>query len=147
MKLAGYIDTAEGWHNIRRKCAERLKNGVSVIIWPEGHRSRDGQMGRFRKGAFQLAVETGYPIQPVCIIGSGDILLPGERLLSPGRVKLVILDPILPSREGDLQARISGIRQQTTDAITFCLARHNSTPSKRYRQGPESTLVVPDSTN
>lgn len=126
MKLAGYINIADGWENIRKQCAKMLDEKVSIIIWPEGHRSRDGTMGRFRKGAFQLAVETGYPIQPVCIIGSGDILQPGEKLFSPGRVKLVILEPIYPSGEGDAQLRIFELRRRSFAAIESCLFEHSS---------------------
>ena len=138
MKLAGYINISDGWDTLRQKCRQRLEKGVSVIIWPEGHRSRNGKIGRFRKGAFQLAVETGYPIQPVCIFGSGDVLLPGERFLSPGRVRLRLLAPIYPARKGDLQTRTLELRRQSFEAIERCLAEYG--PDSGY---PACSLLTP----
>jgi len=127
MRWAGYIDIADGWKNIRNQCIDRLTAGSSITIWPEGHRSRDGRLGRFRKGAFQLAVETGYPIQPICIIGSADIMSPGERVLSPGRVKIIILDPLFPDKDiPDLQTSTSQLCQQCVDAIELCLKEHHN---------------------
>ena len=96
MRFAGYINAEDGWDEIREKGADLLNSGSSLTIWPEGHRSRDGRLGRFRKGAFALAVETGYPVVPVCILGSGEILSPGKRFLSPGKVRLILHDPVYP---------------------------------------------------
>lgn len=140
MKMAGYINTADGWEEIRRKCTRRLNDGVSVIIWPEGHRSRDGKMGRFRKGAFQLAAETGYPLQPVCIVGSGDIMRPGARWLSPGRVQLILLDPIYPAGDKEnLSTRINTLRQQTIEALNSCLKNERSSSPINYREDRHAT--------
>ncbi len=127
MKLAGYINTNDGWESIRKQCAGRLADGASISIWPEGHRSRTGLLGRFRKGAFQLSVETGYPIQPICIIGSGAIMSPGERVLSPGKVKLVLLEPIYPdTKDVDPHYSITNLRKKTLAAIELCLQEHQN---------------------
>lgn len=127
MKIAGYVNTADGWNLISRQCAKLLTEGVSIIVWPEGHRSRDGKLGRFRKGAFQLSAETGYPLQPVCILGSEKILYPGTRLLNPGRVTLILLDPIYPNtKDKDKNIKINNLRQKSFDAIRECI-QHFST--------------------
>lgn len=121
MKLAGYVNTLDGWETIQQRCTKMLENRVFVTIWPEGHRSRDGKLGRFRRGAFQLAVESGFPIQPVFIEGSDKVLKPGKRFLTPGSVNLILLDPIYPTAlEGDLETRVATLRQQAYDAIYSC---------------------------
>jgi 1-acyl-sn-glycerol-3-phosphate acyltransferase len=96
MRLAKYINANEGWKEVCRKGEEVLRSGCSLIIWPEGHRSRNGRLSRFKNGAFALAVETGYPVLPVCIIGSRRLLPPGKKYMSPSQIRLIVLDPIYP---------------------------------------------------
>lgn len=112
MRLAGYINAGNGWDELRRQGAKLLRSGSSLTIWPEGHRSRDGSIGRFKKGAFLLAAETGYPVTPVCILGSGHILPPGKRFFSPGRVRMILLDPVYPDRQGDQQQQAVVLRDK-----------------------------------
>jgi len=101
MQKAGYANTEEGWEEVRKKCSKLIKAGSSVTIWPEGHRSRDGSINRFKSGAFNLAIELGVPIIPVCIVGSGRVLPPGQILLSPGQVDLHVLKPMFSEQLGD----------------------------------------------
>jgi 1-acyl-sn-glycerol-3-phosphate acyltransferase len=117
MRLARYIDANEGWEKVCQKSAALLRSGVSIIIWPEGHRSRDGSLGRFKNGAFALAVQTGFPILPVCILGSEKLLPPGKRLLSPSRIKLLLLDPIYPNPHNNQLEEIIRLRNQAYRVI------------------------------
>lgn len=107
MRLAGYANAANGWEEVCRKGKQLLESGSSVTIWPEGSRSRNGSLGRFKNGAFSLAVEAKVPIVPVCIIGAAKVLSPGERFLNPARVKLKVLAPEYPDStlSGDKQKR------------------------------------------
>ena len=116
MRLANYIDATEGWENVYQKGAAVLRSGASLIIWPEGHRSRDGRLGRFKNGAFALSVKTGYPLLPVCILGSGEFLPPGKRLITPSLVKMVLLDPIYPNLQNDPEREIIRLRN-TVEAV------------------------------
>lgn len=100
MRLSGYANSEKGWQEVRRRSLAMFADGCSVTIWPEGHRSRNGTLGRFRNGAFSLAMESGYPVVPVCILGSGKILPPGRRFLRCGHVKLIVLPPIFPDLSG-----------------------------------------------
>ncbi len=96
MRLAGYIDAAKGFQHVKEKAAELLSQGCSLIVWPEGHRSRDGRLGRFKNGAFVVADLAQTGVVPVCIDGSGKVMPPGSRLLSPGRITVSLMPPVFP---------------------------------------------------
>jgi 1-acyl-sn-glycerol-3-phosphate acyltransferase len=72
----------------------KLVNGTSVVIFPEGTRSLNGELGAFKKGAFKLAIDLGLPILPITITGTKDILPSGTIDLKPGRVSMIIHQPI-----------------------------------------------------
>lgn len=75
--------------------ASRLTaNGLSLIVFPEGTRSRDGRVGRFKGGSFYLALESGLPVVPLSIVGSRHVMLKGRLATYPGHVRLVIHEPI-----------------------------------------------------
>jgi 1-acyl-sn-glycerol-3-phosphate acyltransferase len=75
--------------------ARLLRDGVSIYLAPEGTRSRDGKIGRLKKGGFHLALGTGAPIVPVAIRGTIDILPRGAKVMRSGqRVSVQIGAPI-----------------------------------------------------
>ena len=74
-----------------RIAAER---GYSLIIFPEGTRSRDGDLLRFKKGAFRIAIDAGLPILPVVLEGTDRVSKPGSKLFYPGEASVTILEPI-----------------------------------------------------
>ena len=75
--------------------ASRLTaQGLSLIVFPEGTRSRDGRVGPFKGGSFYLALEAGLPVVPVSIAGSRRVMLKGRLATYPGRVRLVVHPPI-----------------------------------------------------
>jgi 1-acyl-sn-glycerol-3-phosphate acyltransferase len=87
--------------------ARRIRNGVSVALFPEGTRSNEAPMGTFKRGSFKLAVEAGAPVVPVSLIGLRSVTGPGR--IMPGKV-LVKIHPALLTGEGpdaveDLAAR------------------------------------------
>lgn len=75
----------------------RTKPDFSVLVLPEGTRTRDGKLGPFKRGAFILAVEAGLDLLPMVQIGAGRINHKGSRLICPGRVDVVIGPPISPA--------------------------------------------------
>ena len=121
MRFAGYVDANEGWDMVSRKGAAMLQSGTSLIIWPEGHRSRDGSLGRFKNGAFALAVQTGFPLLPICIIGAGKFMAPGKSILTPSRIKMILLDPIYPDSNNDPEQEIIKMRNTTRQVILQAL--------------------------
>jgi 1-acyl-sn-glycerol-3-phosphate acyltransferase len=62
------------------KAIERLKEGYTLIIYPEGTRSRDGQMREFKPGVAKLHLESGVPVLPVAIKGTYELMPPGQKL-------------------------------------------------------------------
>jgi len=78
-----------------------LKKGISVMIFPEGTRSMNGQPGFFKRGAFQLAIEANVPILPLVVHGTGGIF-PKHSLIFRGKnnIFLKVLDPVRPESFG-----------------------------------------------
>jgi 1-acyl-sn-glycerol-3-phosphate acyltransferase len=80
------------------KGAEFLKQGYSTVIFPEGTRSKTGEMGEFKAGSFKLAFKSGVSIVPVAIKGSFDIMGKGSLLIKPALVEIEVLKPIEVSK-------------------------------------------------
>lgn len=98
MNLAHYVDMESlAWDEIEIRARECFADGRHLMIFPEGHRSRDGRMGRFHSGAFKLACTLGVPVIPLCIRGTDKLLPPGRFWLAPAKVSLTFLEPILPT--------------------------------------------------
>ena len=87
-----------------------MSKGLSLIVFPEGTRSRDGRVARFKGGSFYLALEAGLPIVPLSVIGSRHIMLKGRLATYPGRVGLVVHDPIDTSGLAGTDPRAFGER-------------------------------------
>jgi 1-acyl-sn-glycerol-3-phosphate acyltransferase len=68
--------------------------GLSLIVFPEGTRSRDGSVGRFKGGSFYLALEAGLPVVPLSVVGSRHVMLKGRLATYPGHVRLLVHEPI-----------------------------------------------------
>ncbi len=99
----------------------RIKDGISVVFFAEGTRSRKGEINQFKKGAFRLALELGLPVLPVSIHNTNKVL-PSDTLdWHPGHVKLKFHDPI--STTGMDTKDISALRDQTRIVIADALTQ------------------------
>lgn len=96
-----------------------LKDGMSLVIFPEGSRTFTGHMGEFRKGAFMLADELQLPVVPLTISGSFQILPRTGKYLSWHPLKLVIHDPIYPMGQG--QENLKHLAEESYKAIEVAL--------------------------
>lgn len=98
MRNAGYIEIDRHNHEKAMRsldeAALRIKEGKSVMTFPEGTRSRNGEIKSFKQGTFHLALKSGVPIIPVSIVGSGQIMPKRSLKVTPGKVRLIIDKPI-----------------------------------------------------
>ncbi len=90
------VDRANRYRAVEslQKALSRLGRRSSIMICPEGTRSRTGRLLPFKKGGFYTAVQSGYPIVPVAIRGSRDIMRKGSLVIHPGTVEVIIGKPI-----------------------------------------------------
>jgi 1-acyl-sn-glycerol-3-phosphate acyltransferase len=87
--------------------ASRLTaQGLSLIVFPEGTRSRSGRVGRFKRGSFYLALAGGLPVVPISVVGSRHVMLKGRLATYPGRVRVVVHDPIDTSALADVDPAV-----------------------------------------
>lgn len=97
-----YVDDST-IHGIKQTIADaekRLTDGTSVVIFPEGSRTFDGEMIPFKRGAFMLASEFGLPVVPITIQGSFRAMPRTTYNVRPGRIVLTIHKPIYPGEKG-----------------------------------------------
>jgi len=102
MKRAGYISIDR--ENPRKavksmnEAAEKIKNGASVLIFPEGTRGQDGRLQTFKSGGFHLALKSGSDIVPVAIVDSHLIVPKGSFRIKKGTI-LMNIGPSIPTRD------------------------------------------------
>ena len=97
VKMADYYPVAEGAENSVDKLAARVKEGYSIVIFPEGTRSVDGPIKRFHKGAFFLAEHLNIDILPIVLHGTGYCMTKGQFLLKDSQITIKYLPRIDPS--------------------------------------------------
>ncbi|HYH52302.1 MAG TPA: HAD-IB family hydrolase [Acidimicrobiia bacterium] len=99
---------------------EKLRSGVSLAIAPEGTRSATPTLGRFKKGAFHIAVQAGVPVVAVVIRNAGEIMWRSSMIARPGTVDVAVLPPVstaglAPDDVDDLAERIRNQFVETLD--------------------------------
>ncbi len=98
MSRIGYIplerDSPKKAYRSMLQAAEKIKKGISVIIFPEGTRSLDGNLQPFKKGLFLIALKSQAPILPMTISGTGKIMRKGHWRIYPGEIQIMIDPPI-----------------------------------------------------
>ena len=97
-----------------KKAAERIQNGISVVIFPEGTRSMDGSPGEFKRGMFVMADEAKVPLVPTTVIGSNSIMPRGKFEIKSGNVKVVFSSPIEYRKDKNL---LEEIRKEIVDSL------------------------------
>jgi len=126
MKFIGFVpvdrkggDTGKA---VIEKAVETVKaSGDAFVIFPEGTRSRDGALQRFRRGGFFLAVETGSPIVPAALQGTRALMPKGSFFIRSGRVRITILPAI--ETKGTRVEDLPGLMDRVRGAIAESLEK------------------------
>jgi 1-acyl-sn-glycerol-3-phosphate acyltransferase len=135
-----------GWHlqrtghllvdrrNPGASIVSRMKGLVSarrsLIVFPEGTRSTDGRVGRFKRGTFLVAIEAGLPVVPISISGSRHVMLKGRLMVCPGDVRLTVHAPL--STEGVTREQASDF----TESIRAIVREDVDEPPTQAEAGP-----------
>ena len=106
------------------RASRLMKEGLCLIVFPEGTRSHDGRVAPFKGGRFYMALRTGLPVVPLSIVGSRHVMLKGRLATYPGRVKLIVHEPIDtgvladadPQTARDFAARVSAVIAPAAEA-------------------------------
>lgn len=101
LRMAGYIAVDRGDKDSKEEMLEKsyrcLKKGTSIMLFPEGTRSLNKEIGFFKRGAFQLAIKAGKPILPVLVDGTGEILPKHGLIFGSGhKINIRVLEPVQP---------------------------------------------------
>lgn len=105
LRMAEYIIVDRGNEESKAEMLDKsykyLKKGISIMIFPEGTRSLNSEIGFFKRGAFQLALQANVPLLPVLIDGTGGILPKHGLLFGSGhKIRIRVLDPVYPAAFG-----------------------------------------------
>lgn len=97
-KVSGHImvdnSTPSATKSTLEKAESQLRGGMSLVVFPEGARSWDGKMRKFKRGAYMLAMEFGLPVVPVTIDGSFEVMPRFKKIPHWGHITLTIHKPI-----------------------------------------------------
>lgn len=100
-----------------RRAGEVMRHGINMTIYPEGTRSTDGRLLPFKKGPFHLAAETGFPIVPVTILGTEEMMPKGRLVAKSGTATLVFHSPIDPKQFSTREELMEAVRQAINSAL------------------------------
>jgi len=141
MRRSGYIAIdRKNPRNAARsiiKAAEEIRNGVSAIAFPEGTRSRTGDLGKFHSGAFALALRAGVPLIPVSLEGSNRVILPKTLKVDPGVIVRIKIDSPI-----DLRAYSKGDRHRLMEDVSRIMSSNLEALRFNRQPGEESEDAV-----
>jgi len=129
IRAAEFYPVSNGLESNEKRLAELVARGYSVVVFPEGTRSADCSIGRFHRGAFELAERLGLDVLPVLIHGFGHILPKRDFMLREGEIYGEVLPRVALSAAGaDLKSRTRWFR-------AFYLSEYERV--RRERETPE----------
>ena len=125
MRRGGYIplDRSDGRRALKSmdNAAAIIRSGKSVVMFPEGTRSKDLQLLPFKRGGFMLALRAGVPVVPVTINGSGRINPAGRTRLYRGEISVTLHPALLPSTQLSRAEAEKQLLEQVRDSISSAL--------------------------
>ena len=125
------VDRSKPGAGVVKKMARLVREHHSLIVFPEGTRSPDGTVGRFKGGSFVLAIDSRLPIVPLSIAGSRFVMTKGQLTVRPGDVTVTVHEPV---ETATLSARCRPRASPTTFASRFAAASTNRIAPPRRRR-------------
>ncbi len=120
-KAAGHIYVDRSNPRMAAKSLQEVKaalhDGVCTVIFPEGTRSKDGKMGRFHRGAFQIALDLGLPVIPLSLSGCYEVMNRKEHFAHRHPVHMHIGKPIMINDYADEKEAMEAVRQAVEEGI------------------------------
>ncbi len=96
----------------------QLVDGISTVIFPEGTRTKNGEMGRFKQGAFKIAMDLQLPVVPISIKGFFKAMPPKQLFVNPGaHVAIHIGEPIDISQFNDINEAMVAVREKVEEGL------------------------------
>jgi 1-acyl-sn-glycerol-3-phosphate acyltransferase len=136
MRMAGDIrldrDDKRSGVKALQECRDRLAKKVSVMIFPEGTRSKSGELQEFKDGAFRLAIDQQVPIIPLAVIGTRDALIKHDWRFGYSNAEVRVLEPI--SVDGLTRDDLPELRERTRDVIAAALTQMTADRSSDSRR-------------
>ena len=121
------VDRSNPGAGIVEKMRRLVSESHSLIVFPEGTRSVDGRVGRFKKGSFLVAIDAGLPVVPVSVSGSRHVMRKGRLMVCPGDVRVVVHEPI-PSTGVD-RADVIAFANHVSDIVRRGVDAHGGAPA------------------
>jgi 1-acyl-sn-glycerol-3-phosphate acyltransferase len=116
LKRAGYIAVDRALilsaYKLVAAFAKRLEGGESILVFPEGTRTKTGELGAFKRGSLLSAPKAGVPILPVAISGSFNLMPRGSWIICPHPVKLTISQPITITAGEEYESKVEEVRSR-----------------------------------
>ena len=116
-----FVDRADHEQALRalEPAVETLRRGLSILIAPEGRRSRGYEVGTFKKGAFRIAMAAGAPIVPIVMHDARDVLPRGGWIMRAGTVHVTVLEPVRTEawRLEELDAEVARVRERFVETL------------------------------
>ena len=111
-----------------REGLQTLPADWSLVIFPEGTRSPDGRLGRFKKGAFHIAVESRLPVVPIATCGAPDLLPPKAWLVRPGTIQVYVGPPMVTEswHTEDAEIHLAEMRAAIESCLEEARRRHKA---------------------
>ena len=116
-----------------REAVRLLQSGQAVMIFPEGGRTPDGRLQRFRPGAFRLACSLKIPVLPVTILGGHEAWPPGRVLPRPGRLTIVYHPVVRPPTDADVRRAARVLADRVREAVASRLPSAVEPPAADHR--------------
>ena len=122
MRMAQFIPVERGGKRDAAQASvvaagEALRDGLNILVFPEGTRSRDGRLQAFKKGPFYLAMETGAPVVPVVISGTEKMMRKGSAAIVPGVARVQVLPVIESSAFANREDLLRAVRAEIAGAL------------------------------